>query len=100
MGHSGKGPACHHRQAFQGQKPYVALLFEELWLRPWNYSGITQRGQPSSHRRTREIEKERQAKKKVDLYLQELQSYGQARTNKGGDVGPSSLYALPPSCMV
>ncbi len=26
MGHSDKGPACHHRRAFLGQKPYFTLL--------------------------------------------------------------------------
>ena len=31
MGHSNKGPACNHRQAFHGQKPYFRLLFEWLW---------------------------------------------------------------------
>ena len=40
---------------------------------------LLQRGQPSSHLRTREIEREPQAKKKVDLYLQMVQLWGQGR---------------------
>jgi transposase-like protein len=35
---------------------------------------LSERGSPSTHHRRREIEKERQAKKTADLYLQVVQS--------------------------
>ena len=63
------------RQRYNERRPHSSLGYRApVQFRDGVRVPLLERGRPSTHHRSREIEEERQAKKKADLYLQVVQS--------------------------